>query len=55
MTETAPLPADQSDENPGAFETLDGEVVIYDQTNPDAWIQSTVSIDFDEIWETETA
>lgn len=49
---TVPGPArrrDDPDDRPNAFETLDGDLVLYDRTNADAWIQSSVSIDFEEV------
>lgn len=44
----APDPTDTWDDRPNAFEMLDGDLVLYDRTNPDAWIQSSASVDFAE-------
>jgi hypothetical protein len=50
MTVPTPRRADgESDEGPRAFETLDGDVVFYDPANPDAWMQASFAIDFEEI------
>jgi len=34
--------------NYGTFRTSDGDVVVYDRDNPDAWIQSDVAVLADE-------
>lgn len=33
----------------GAFETANGDVVVFDRQNPDAWISSTVTWSVEEI------
>jgi hypothetical protein len=48
MTVPTPRRADSTDEDtPRAFETLDGDVVLYDSSNPDAWIQSSLAVDIE--------
>lgn len=48
------------DENPddaqyGFFTTDDGGTVVYDRTNPDAWIQSSYAVAVGTTRETETS
>lgn len=50
---TAPRREHDPDDRPRSFETIDGEVVMYDRTNPEAWIQSSVAVDFEDIWSTD--
>lgn len=33
----------------GTFETIDGDLVLYDRENADAWIQASYAIDFDDV------
>ena len=49
MTALAPRRDDEQNDRPKSFETLDGDLVLYDRSNADAWIQSSVSVDFEEI------
>jgi hypothetical protein len=41
-----PTSADVPDDRPNAFETLDGDLVLYDRSMDDAWLQSSVSVPF---------
>jgi hypothetical protein len=43
-------PRDGADDRCDAMELFDGDVVFYDRENPDAWIQSSVAIDFSDLW-----
>ncbi|SFR98290.1 hypothetical protein SAMN05216559_2007 [Halomicrobium zhouii] len=38
----------------GFFKTDDGDTVLYDRNNPEAWIQSTFSVAVGATAETET-
>lgn len=49
MTAPAPRHGDEPAERPKAFETIDGDLVLYDRSNTDAWIQSSVAVDFEAL------
>ncbi|MFB6139651.1 MAG: hypothetical protein ABEJ26_04360 [Halosimplex sp.] len=33
----------------GTFETVDGDLVLYDRENANAWIQASYAIDFEDV------
>ncbi|WP_436927364.1 DUF7331 family protein [Halosimplex amylolyticum] len=33
----------------GTFETIDGDLVLYDRENTEAWIQASYAIDFEDV------
>jgi hypothetical protein len=51
MTVPAPTPRpdDEPDDRPKSFETMDGDLVFYDKSNTEAWIQSSITIDLEEV------
>ena len=42
---SAPSNTQNADERYGAFTTGDGDVVVYDTDNPEAWLQSDYSVE----------
>lgn len=54
MATTRPSRDSGTDGRCGAFELLDGDVVLYDRENAEAWIQASHAIDFENLW-TESA
>jgi len=46
MTGNAPNePDEEQDRRYAAIETGDGETMIYDRNNPDAWVQSSYAVE----------
>jgi hypothetical protein len=43
---TEPKPDGEQDERYAAIETGAGETMIYDRENPDAWVQSSYTLEF---------
>jgi len=43
--EPAPNEMDEEDEQYGSFTTGDGDVVVYDTENPEAWLQSSYAVE----------
>jgi len=43
--ESAPNDVDEEDEQYGSFTTGDGDVVVYDTENPEAWLQSSYAVE----------
>ncbi|WP_164471520.1 DUF7331 family protein [Halosimplex salinum] len=48
MSETQRRP-DSAAEQCGTFETIDGDLVLYDRENANAWIQTSYAIDFEDV------
>ena len=43
--EPASNDSDEADEQYGTFTTGDGDVVVYDTDNPEAWLQSSYAVE----------
>jgi len=48
MSETQ-RPPERAAEQCGSFETIDGDLVMYDRDNANAWIQTSYAIDFEDV------
>ncbi|WP_415381058.1 hypothetical protein [Halosimplex sp. TS25] len=48
MSETQRRPEGATDRC-GTFETIDGDLVLYDRQNTEAWIQASYAIDFEDV------
>ncbi|WP_167837358.1 DUF7331 family protein [Halosimplex halophilum] len=48
MSETQ-RPPERAAEQCGSFETIDGDLVLYDRENANAWIQTSYAIDFEDV------
>ncbi|QLH77921.1 hypothetical protein HZS55_11710 [Halosimplex rubrum] len=48
MSETQ-RPTERGAEQCGTFETIDGDLVLYDRENANAWIQASYAIDFEDV------
>jgi hypothetical protein len=44
MTSTAEKSTGEADDRYGAFETGNGDLVVYDRENPEAWVQASNAI-----------
>lgn len=55
MTDTERRPSADRDERANAFRTVDGDVVLYDGRNAEAWIQSSYVVDVAGVMESEDA
>jgi hypothetical protein len=49
MATITPPPDGGFNDRCSAFELLDGDVILYDERNPDAWIQSSAAVDFADV------
>lgn len=45
IMEPAPNEGAENDEQYGSFTTGDGDVVVYDTENPEAWLQSSYAVE----------
>ncbi len=53
--EERPSDGESNDADYGFFRTEDGETVVYDRHNPEAWIQSTYSVAVEAASDSETS
>lgn len=49
MAERRTRPETEPDGQCGTFETGEGETVVYDLENANAWLQSSYAIDFEDV------
>ena len=41
--------SERADAQCGSFQTTDGDLVMYDRENANAWIQASYAIDFEDV------